>query len=79
MLLLKLSKLKFEAQEMDLIGWKVGNSEIRTDPDKIAGLWGGPCVLKNLKQQHSNLGVTGNHRGFIKGYAKIARPLIKIP
>ena len=35
---LKLSKLQFQVQEMDLLGWKVRNGEIRIDPDKIAGL-----------------------------------------
>ena len=33
---LKLSKTQFEVESMDLLGWRVGNGEIRIDPDKVA-------------------------------------------
>ena len=58
---LKLSKSQFEVLEMDLLGWKVGNGEIRVDPDKIAGMKEWPRVLKNLKQLCTTLGITGYH------------------
>ena len=35
---LKLSKTQFEVESMDLLGWHVGNGEIRIDPDKVAGI-----------------------------------------
>ena len=35
---LKLSKSQFEVESMDLLGWYVGNREIRIDPDKVAGI-----------------------------------------
>ena len=75
---LKLSKSQFEVQEMDLLGWKVGNGEIRIDPDKIAGLQDWPTVLKDLKQLRTTLGITGYHRRFVKGYAEIAKPLTEL-
>src|ERR1700704_6078397 len=56
---LKLSKSQFEVQEMDLLGWKVGNGEIRIDLDKTAGLRDWPIVLKDLKQLRTTLGITG--------------------
>jgi len=75
---LKLSKSQFEVQEMDLLGWKVGNGEIRIDPDKIAGLQDWPTVLKDLKQLRTTLGITGYHQKFVKGYAEITKPLTKL-
>ena len=75
---LKLSKSQFEVLEMDLLGWKVGNGEIRIDPDKIAGMKEWPHVLKNLKQLRTTLGITGYHRRFVRGYAEIARPLTEL-
>ena len=47
---LKLSKSQFEAEDMDLLGWHVGNREIRIDPDKIVGIKGWPQHLTNVKQ-----------------------------
>ena len=62
---LKLSKSQFETEDMDLLGWRVKNREIRIDPDKIAGLRNWPCELKNIKQVHSILGILGYQRPFI--------------
>jgi len=75
---LKLSKLQFEVQEIDLLGWKVRNSKIRIDPDKIAGLQDWPTILKDLKQLCTTLGITGYHWRFVKEYAEITRPLTEL-
>ena len=63
---------------MDLLGWKVRNGEIRVDPDKIARMKEWPRILKNLKQLHTTLGITGYHQRFIRGYTEIARPLTEL-
>ena len=75
---LKLSKSQFETEDMDLLGWRVKNGEIRIDPDKIAGLKDWPCKLKNIKQVCSVLGILGYQRPFIQGFAKLARPLTEL-
>ena len=63
---------------MDLLGWQVKNGEIRIDPDKIAGLRNWPCKLRNTKQVCSILGILGYQRPFIRGFAKLARPLTEL-
>jgi hypothetical protein len=35
---LKLSKSEFKVENMNLLGWQVGNREIRFDPDKSSGM-----------------------------------------
>ena len=44
---LKLSKSQFEVEEINLLGWLVGNGSIRIDLDKIAGLKNWPTELKD--------------------------------
>jgi hypothetical protein len=58
---LKLSKSVFEAREMDLLGWRVGNGEIRIDPDKISGLKDWPRHLKSVHEIRSTMGILGYH------------------
>ena len=75
---LKLSKTQFEVKSMDLLGWRVGNGEIRIDPDKVAGIKEWPRRLTNMKQVRSVLGLLGYQRPFIHGFAKLARPLTEL-
>jgi len=75
---LKLSKSQFETEDMDLLGWQVKNGEIRIDLDKIAGLRNWPRKLKNVKQVRSVLGILGYQCPFIRGFAKLARPLTEL-
>jgi hypothetical protein len=35
---LKLSKSKFKVENMNLLGWQVGNGEIQINPDKSSGM-----------------------------------------
>ena len=59
---LKLSKTQFEVESMDLLGWRIGNGEIRIDPDKVVGIKEWPQHLKNVKQVRSVLGVAAPSR-----------------
>ena len=68
----------FEAKDMDLLGWRVGNGEIRIDPDKIAGLREWPRKLKTVKEVRQALGILGYQRPFIRGFAKLAKPLTEL-
>ena len=75
---LKASKTQFETEDMDLLGWQVGNGEIRIDPDKVAGLREWPRKLKTVKEVRQALGILGYQRLFIKGFAKLAKPLTEL-
>ena len=75
---LKASKAKFEAEDMDLLGWRVGNGEIRIDPDKVVGLREWPRKLKTIKEVRQALGILGYQRPFIRGFAKLAKPLTEL-
>jgi Reverse transcriptase (RNA-dependent DNA polymerase) len=75
---LKLSKSIFEAKEMDLLGWRVSNGEVRINPDKIAGLREWPHQLKNVHKVRSTMGILGYHRKHIRGFAKIAKPILEL-
>jgi hypothetical protein len=75
---LKKSKCQFEQEEMDLLGWKVGNGEVRIDPDKVAGLREWPRTLKNVKEVRRTLGLLGYQRPLIRGFAQLARLLTEL-
>ena len=74
---LKLSKSVFEAPEIDLLGWRVGNGAVCIDPDKIAGLTKWPTELKNESEVRSTMGLIGYHRRHIRGFAHIAQPIME--
>ena len=74
---LKLSKSVFEAPEIDLLGWRVGNGAVRIDPDKIAGLAKWPRELKNEGEVRSTMGLLGYHQQHIRGFAQIAKPIME--
>ena len=58
---------------MDLLGWMVGNGEIRINPNKIAGLKTWPTELTTHKQAQVTMGLMNYIRPAIKGYTEMAR------
>ena len=72
---LKASKCEFKVQEMDLLGWRAGNGELRIDPSKIAGLKEWLLVLKNKLHVQKMMGVLNYLQSSIKGYGEIAKPI----
>jgi hypothetical protein len=54
---LKLSKCQFEVEDMELLGWRICNGEVRIDPNKIAGLRDWPRTLKNKKDIQKTMGI----------------------
>src|SRR5712691_3027467 len=75
---LKLSKCEFEVEDMELLGWRVCNGEIRIDPSKIAGLRDWPKVLKNKKDIQKTMGILNYLRPVIRGFSKIAKPIMEL-
>ena len=75
---LKLSKSEFRVENMNLLRWQVGNGEIQIDPNKISGIKNWPRTLKSKKDVQIVLGVLGYQRPQIKGFAKIAKPLVEL-
>ena len=47
---------------------------VRSDPDKISAVREWPAS-STMKQVRAFLGLVGYYRGFVAGFAKIARPL----
>ena len=68
------SKCEFFRSEVTYLGHVVSESGIKTDPEKIKVLkeWPAP---KSVKDVRNLLGVTGYYRRFVKGFARIVRPL----
>ncbi len=71
---LKPSKCEFFKTEVNYLGHMVSEQGVHTDHEKTAALatWPKPTSVKSLR---SFLGFTGYYRRFIKGYAKIVKPL----
>ena len=73
---LKLSpkKCSFLQQKVKCLGHIVSGEGISCDPKKISAVekWPTPTCVKDIQKF---IGFTGFYRRFIKGYAKIAKPL----
>ena len=71
---LKPSKCEFFRSSLKYLGHIVSKDGIATDPRKIEAInkWPQPITVTDV---HSFTGFTNYYRKFIKGYAKIARPL----
>lgn len=70
-------KSHFFNVEIEFLGHIIKHNKITVDPEKIATIrdYEKPRTLKQLR---SFLGLAGYYRKFIKDYAKITKPLIKI-
>ena len=74
---LKPSKCEFFHSSLKYLGHIVSKDGIATDPRKIEAICNWPCP-KTVTDIRSFTGFTNYYRKFIKGYAKIARPLYKL-
>ncbi|WP_140888044.1 RNase H-like domain-containing protein, partial [Muricoccus nepalensis] len=64
----------FEVQQVDYLGFILGNGELRMDPVKVEGLAKWPTP-KSLKELRTFLGFGNFYRRFIPHYSDIAAPL----
>ena len=71
---LKASKCEFFRSEVTYLGHVVSQAGIKTDPEKIRVLKDWP-VPKSIKDVRKLLGFAGYYRRFVKGFARIVRPL----
>ncbi|KFM73065.1 Retrovirus-related Pol polyprotein from transposon 17.6, partial [Stegodyphus mimosarum] len=71
------SKCKFAAKELRYLGFKISQKGIETDQSKIVAIRNYP-VPKTAKKLSSFLGMCSYYRAFIKDFAKIAEPLLKL-
>ncbi|KIK12807.1 hypothetical protein PISMIDRAFT_18468 [Pisolithus microcarpus 441] len=71
---LKISKCIFEAEEVEFLGYVIGNGRIKTHTVKTDAVqeWKEP---ENLTQLRSFLGFTNFYQKFIAGYSTISAPL----
>jgi hypothetical protein len=75
---LKPSKCVFEQDSINILGWIVGQGQVRIDPAKMKGLSEWPRELKTVHDIRQILGLLGYQRPFIRGFAEIARPLTNL-
>ena len=71
---LKASKCEFFRSEVSYLGHVVSQAGIKTEPEKIRVLKDWP-VPKSIKDVRKLLGFAGYYRRFVKGFARIVRPL----
>ena len=76
-LLLKLEKYEFHKELVEFLGFIVSTTGIHISPEKIKAIAEQP-ILHDVKSVQSFLGFMNFNRRFIKGYLKIALPLIDI-
>jgi hypothetical protein len=76
-LYLKPKKCKFEKDEIEYLGVRVGQNSLRMDLRKLESVssWPTPRKPTHVRQF---LGFTGYYRYFVPNYSKIARPLLDL-
>jgi hypothetical protein len=62
---LKVSKCEIEKDNMEFLGFLVGNGTVWIDPAKIEGITNWPQQLHSVKEVQQILGVLGYQRAFI--------------
>jgi len=68
-LTLNVTKSKFCAQQVNYLGYIIGNGGIATDPQKIDSIGNWPAP-KNIRQVGGFLGLAGWYRGFIAHFSE---------
>jgi hypothetical protein len=74
---LKAKKCYFEKEEIEFLGLIISEKGIRMDPHKVKAItdWPTPTTKRELQQF---LGFVNFYQRFVKGFAKIAKPLTKL-
>ena len=73
----KASKCDFGRVEVQFLGFRVREDQIRKDEEKVSAVrnWPEPKTVREIRQF---IGLAGFYRKFIEGYSKIAKPLTDI-
>ena len=73
----KATKCDFGRTEVQFLGYRVREDQIRKDEEKVKAVrnWPEPKTVREVRQF---LGLAGFYRKFIEGYSKIAKPLTDI-
>jgi len=73
----KFSKCEFWLQEVTFLGHIITAEGVKVDPEKVKAIseWKQPTYVMEI---HSFLGLAGYYQRFIKGFLKIARPMIAL-
>jgi len=76
-LTLKPKKCELFKDRLLFLGFVIDGDGVRCDPDKVAAIrkWAPPTDLSELR---SFVGFASYHRRFIKGFAQIANPLVRL-
>ena len=70
----KRSKCEFATEEIDLVGFRVSTSGVRTQPEKLEALLKWP-IPKDVADIQSFTGFTNFYQKFVPNYANIVAPL----
>jgi len=76
-LYVKLEKCKWKVREVDFLGVVLGPEGIKMEQARVKAVLDWP-VFKSVKDIQKFLGLANYYRRFIKGFAKIIKPLYKL-
>ena len=71
------AKCEFDVQEARYLGQILSTSGIRPDPRKVQAMLDWP-VPRTTKEVHQFPGLGSYYRGYIEGFARIAKPLTEL-
>ena len=74
---INVKKCEFDIEERRYLGHILSSSGIRADPRKVQGLLNWP-IPKTTQEVHQFHGLGSYYRGYIEGFARIAKPLTEL-
>ena len=74
---MKPSKCEFHVQEVEFLGFAIGEKGVRMDPTKVQSVTSWPTP-KSLHDVRMFLGLANFYRRFIKGFSTLAAPLTRL-